>query len=63
MRIDTEHNDDLVLVDFYALDQAQNDLAFRFKINRIQLFSDGGCKLLKPVNDEKQLALHRAVAP
>lgn len=61
--IDAEHDDDFVLVDFDALYQTQNDPAFGFKVNRIQLFIDSGCKLFKPVDDEKQLALSRSVAP
>ncbi|MFM0092863.1 hypothetical protein PQR46_38975 [Paraburkholderia sediminicola] len=50
-------------MDFDALDQAQNNLAFGFKVNRIQLFIDSGCKFLKSVDDQKQLALRRSMAP
>ncbi|MCY1232108.1 hypothetical protein D9M68_651080 [compost metagenome] len=50
-------------MDFDALDQTQYDPALRLKINSVQVFADGACKFLEPIDDQKQFALHRALLP
>ncbi|QAU22703.1 hypothetical protein EO087_00835 [Dyella sp. M7H15-1] len=53
LRINPEHNDDVVLVDFDALDQAQYDPALRFQVKRAKFLAKGTCKFLKPIDDQK----------
>jgi hypothetical protein len=50
-------------VNFDALDQAEDDLAFRYEIDRVQPVMHGRCKLFETINHKEQLALTSIVAP
>ena len=63
IRINPEHHQNFVLMNFDTFDQAANDLAFRDEIHSTQSVMDRSGKLFETINDEKQLALTHLMTP